>query len=273
LNTSEVVSKADAAVGAQTLTSSTPTSAVGQAVTLTYTVPPVNGVAPTGTVSFYNGATLIGTGTVNANGVATLTTTALPVGTLTVSAMYPGDANYAAGSASVMQVVTMQDFSISATAPQTINPGQTVTYGVNLSGLSGAFTNPVTLTATGLPADATVSFATPTYVPGVGPTSTTMTITTSLNHAELQTFGHISGFAYGLLLLPLLGVRRIRRKLRELPRGVSFCLAALLMLAGMTAITGCGGGYFGPQPKVYTITVTGTSGSLQHSTTVMLTIE
>jgi hypothetical protein len=41
----------------------------------------------------------------------------------------------------------------------------------------------------------------------------------------------------------------------------------------MLALGGCGGGYFGPTPQTYTVTVTGTSGSLQESTTVSLTVQ
>ena len=41
----------------------------------------------------------------------------------------------------------------------------------------------------------------------------------------------------------------------------------------MLALSGCGGGYFGPPPQTYTITVTGTSGSLAESTTISLTVQ
>ncbi|KJY41367.1 hypothetical protein VR41_12905, partial [Streptomyces sp. NRRL B-1568] len=71
-------------------------AAAGQPVVLTATVTvasPGAGI-PTGTVSFLDGATLLGTSPVNAGGVATLTTTALGVGAHTLNATYNGDTNF-----------------------------------------------------------------------------------------------------------------------------------------------------------------------------------
>jgi hypothetical protein len=265
-----------------------PTSIIGTApsaptcgstlVTLTDTINPVNGVVPTGTVQFYgivNGVvTALGTPQTVVNGVATLSI-ALPCGTTGVYGIFIGTGPYGT-STTPTAPLTLADFTIAATPPTaTVNPGDTAVYTVNLAGAGGAaFTSPVTLTASGLPPGATVKFGTATYVPGVGPTPTTMAIVTSPTFALMQQPTHGgNSIYYGLLLLPLLGIRRIRKKIRALPRGISYCLAALVMLAGLGAMTGCSGGYFGAGPKTFVITVTGTSGTLTHSTTVTLTIE
>ena len=74
-----IVNGALTVTGAATTTTLTaPASAAyGAGVTLTATVASTAGT-PGGTVTFYNGATPVGTGTLNASGVATLSTTTLP---------------------------------------------------------------------------------------------------------------------------------------------------------------------------------------------------
>ena len=89
-----------------TLSPSTGPAVYGQSVMLTATVAGVSGGAdlPTGTVTFYYGATERGTGTLNESGVATICTTVLPVGCDTITASYSGDTKYEASDAtSIMQ--------------------------------------------------------------------------------------------------------------------------------------------------------------------------
>jgi hypothetical protein len=63
----------------------------GQAVTLTARVTTTGSSTPTGTVKFLRGTSSLGTGTLNSSGVATLTTTKLPVGADLLTAIYNGD--------------------------------------------------------------------------------------------------------------------------------------------------------------------------------------
>jgi hypothetical protein len=57
-------------------------------------------------VTFLDGATPLGTGTLNASGVATFSTSALSVGTHSITAAYDGDTNDAGStSAALTQTV------------------------------------------------------------------------------------------------------------------------------------------------------------------------
>jgi VCBS repeat-containing protein len=86
-----------------TLSSSKNPSPSGQAVTFTATVSPSTA---TGSVTFKDGATTIGTGALSA-GTATFTTSSLSVGTHSITASYAGDSNDApSASAALAQTVT-----------------------------------------------------------------------------------------------------------------------------------------------------------------------
>ena len=88
-----------------TLTSSPNPSAAGQDVTFTATVSAGTGT-PTGTVTFSDGATQLGTGTLNISGIATLTTSLPHAGSHLITASYGGDPDFAASTSNtVAQVV------------------------------------------------------------------------------------------------------------------------------------------------------------------------
>jgi len=83
---------ADATVS---LTTSAAKIKVGSSVTFTAQVTPSEGTeTPTGTVTFYSGTTVLGTAALS-KGKAVYTTKTLPVGTLSISAVYDGSAQFA----------------------------------------------------------------------------------------------------------------------------------------------------------------------------------
>ena len=169
------------------------------------------------------------------------------------------------------------DFGVTTqTTPQSVDPGGAAVYTINVTTLTGNFTTPVTLTATGMPTGATASFAPTTVTPGLTGAPSTLTIQTSPNFAGLAAAlqPNLRNPAWAaLLLLPLLGTRRLRRKLPG-PRLLGLLL---LSLAALLPLSGCGGGYFGAAPSTYTITVIGSSttatGTVTHSTTVTLNLQ
>lgn len=94
-----------------TLTASPNPAAFGQQVTLAASVVPTasGGPVPTGTVTFLDGSSQLGTAPLDATGTATLQTASLSVGDHpAITAVYSGDSNYSAStSAPIDQVVTV----------------------------------------------------------------------------------------------------------------------------------------------------------------------
>jgi hypothetical protein len=115
-----------------TVLSASPTiAALGAPVTLTATVAGSGGT-PTGSVQFFNGSTNLGTATLSASGVATLTTTALPVGANSITANYQGDSTFA-GSASTAITVSVTGAPTITTI--TFQPGANVQVGQSVTAL------------------------------------------------------------------------------------------------------------------------------------------
>jgi len=111
---SQVVNKASTTT---VVTSSLNPSTVGKSVTFTATVAAVSPGAgrPTGTVTFKDGSTTLGTGTLNVSGVATFSTGALSVASHSITAVYGGDTN--------------DQGSTSTALTQTVNPASASTVG------------------------------------------------------------------------------------------------------------------------------------------------
>ncbi len=278
VNGTLTVTKATPAVG---LTTSAPTVLLQNAVTLTAMVSSSVGT-PTGTVTFFDGssATPLGAGSLM-NGVATLTVSSLTVGSHSITAVYSGDANFIGGtSAALSESVVDFNFSAFGTTSVLIAPGGAGVYNLTLTPTSGTFLAPVTLSLSGLPAGSTYTFTPSTIPAGAGTTNVVLSIHTPKPVAAVTrpaTPGRglpRSPIAFGLLLLPIFGAGLYRKKGSALPRYV----AIILLLAGSTGaivgLTGCGGGgFFNQSPQTYAVTITATSGTLQHSTNVSLTVE
>ncbi len=96
-----------------TLVSSNSTPTYGDSITLTATV---SNSAVTGTVTFKDGATTIGTASPT-SGVATFSTSSLAVGTHSLSAVYGGDSNYGAATTSSMTVTVSAIATTTALSP------------------------------------------------------------------------------------------------------------------------------------------------------------
>ncbi|HZS08141.1 MAG TPA: MBG domain-containing protein, partial [Blastocatellia bacterium] len=165
------VTMANAAINAVANNSS---PVIGQSVTFTATINAVGGGAgATGTVTFKDGATVLGTGTLNGSGQATFTTSGLAVGSHSITAEYGGDTNYSAATSPVLDL-TVNKASTTTTVASSANPS-TVDQAVT-------FTATVTSSSSGTPSgsveffDGTTSLGTAT-LSGGSATVTTSTLT------------------------------------------------------------------------------------------------
>jgi MYXO-CTERM domain-containing protein len=151
----------DEAATTTALVSGSNPSIVGASVTFSATVTasaPGAGT-PDGTVNFREGATVLGSGTLSAAGVATFSTTALTVGTHTITADYVTGASFAASTSNDVAQVVNKD-GVTATIASSLNPS---TFGASVT-----FTATVTSTGNGGIPSGTVTFKDGATVLGTG---------------------------------------------------------------------------------------------------------
>ncbi len=177
-------------------------STYGDTVTFTATVK-TNGVAAGGvsgeTVTFYSGATSLGTGTLNSNGQATYATAAtqLTTGTRSITAGYPGDATYSGSTNSPALSQTVNQ----ATLTYTANPASMI-YGAAVPALTGSISG-----FAGGDTQANAMTGTLTFTTSA--TSTSSVGNYAINGSGLTaingnyTFVQVAGNATALSILPL----------------------------------------------------------------------
>jgi len=272
------VSKATSAV---TLVSSLNPAIVTSAVSFTATLSSSSGT-PSGTVSFYDGTTLLGSVTLSSLR-AVYTTSSLATGTHSITAVYSGDNNFLSVTSSAVAEL-VQDFTISTptsgttnTPTATVTPGGTATYTLNIGPSVGTvFPAPVTLSLSGLPPGATGALS-PTILPA-GSSLSTVTLTIQLPQQTAQLERKASPLrgvplVLGVLLLPF--ARKWRRAGKEMAMSLTLLLVLAICATASVGLSGCSStnGFFAQAQTTYTVTITATSGSLSHSTNVTLTVE
>jgi hypothetical protein len=246
---------------------------VSKAVTFTATVSSGSaGVMPTGSVTFFDGITQLGSGAITA-GMATYTAASLSEGAHSITAQYSGDAVFA-GITSAVLTQTMTSLTIvpGAGAPTEITTGTGGVFDFPVN-VTAPASNDVTFSATGLPDGSTVTFLPPTLAAGSGTTKVDVVVhlpgATAVNQAPGKP-GAALPFAFALVLLPFLGLRR---------RVKRYLLPAVLLAAGLVgsiALSGCAH-HQAPTPVkvapgIYTMTVTATAGAQSQSTSVKVNV-
>ena len=133
------------ATSTTTVAASANPAVAGTALTLTATVT-TNGGTAAGTVNFYNGTALLGTGTLNGVGAATFNSSTLPAGAYSITAVYVGDSNDT-GSTSAALALTIVQATTSVklvTSSPTVQVTNTVSFTATVSGNGGVATGNVT---------------------------------------------------------------------------------------------------------------------------------
>ncbi len=184
---SQVVNQDGATVA---LTASPSPSTYATNVTFKATVSSVGlGGAPTGTVTFRDGTTTLGTGTLDGSGVATFSTATLVGGSRTIAADYAGDAKHAAATGTTSHIVSVASSTttnVSLTNPSAF--GQSVTFTATVAGAGVTPTGTVTFT------DGPTVLATQT-LGGAGQASFTIASLDVGTHAIVATYNGNSNYA------------------------------------------------------------------------------
>lgn len=175
------------ATSGTTLGSSANPSPFGLPLTFTANV---TGLNPTGSVSFFDGATLIGSGTLS-SGQATLTTSALSPGARSITAVYGGDTNNNGSTSSVLtQTISLSSTTTAlASSKNPSDVGQPVTFTATVTSAGGTPPGSVTFT------DGSTTLGTVALASGVA-TLTTSSLALG-SHTITAAFGGSPGFTGG----------------------------------------------------------------------------
>ena len=245
---------------------------------------------PAATVTFYDGATSIGSAKNAATGIATLNYTFATLGTHTISAVVtPG--NYGPNTSNaVTEVVSAPALTLSTnSSTYTVVQGQKAD--VMLTTIAvGGITTTVTFSCSGLPANTSCVITPLTFTPTatVNGTVTDVQIDTAgpgvlhTNNTPPMLRGNTSRIAVaGIAVLPafvLLGLLTRKRRRSRYMLGLQI-VVVLLFGTALLQTTGCGGGTItNPASAVYTpvgsstVTITASAGTLTGSTSITLNV-
>jgi hypothetical protein len=239
--------------------------------------------APTGTVTFYDGTTQIGSGGIGAS----ISTANLAAGTHSITAVYSGDSHFNPNTSAAVAVTVATppppDFSFTATGSTlTIAKGSSGTLQFTVS-TNASLSASASFQCSGLPRESTCSFSPANLTVGPGSSgTTTLTVQTTAAsaNARLRASNTVAAKWGGIVAAGLLCLVIPRRRRRWLG------MVLILSLGGMVSMTGCGGGGGsatttptdpGTPAGSSTVTVTATaisgSSTITHTSAITLVVQ
>jgi hypothetical protein len=253
-----------------------------QELTLLTTTTSTSGGAVTGTITYMNGTTTLGTATVGANGTATLNINPA-AGSYSITAHYSGDALNAPSVSNVVTVAVSQatEFTISLN-PTTLSipTSQSAQLTINLGSQDG-FTDKMALGCDSLPYSVSCNFGSNDVTLNAnGTASVTLTVDTnsplaagtqSKNESPFGSSGMVAACVFPGAALFGFAFWRFRKNAMMLR-----ALVVVAMLAGTTFLmTGCGGFSLNsakPGNYVIQVTATGQQTGITHVANLTVTV-
>lgn len=258
----EVIQAAGMMTTSTTLASSVNPAAAGQSVTFTADVVIVGQpLVPAGTVTFLDGSSVLGTASLNAAGLATLTSSSLASGSHTISANYAGSSATAASSSTPLAEMVngtsaSAPFTLTVAGTPTVVTGQAVNLVITVAPRVSTI-QPVQLSCAGLPAESACTFGSSTLPANGGTTSlqiSTMSPHSCVSDTPYSQNAGIPVTVPALAGFMLLFFPRSRRK------SMKSLLLVLFMTGGIASLMGCGNcSDLGTRPGDYVIQIVGTS--------------
>jgi sugar lactone lactonase YvrE len=204
-------------------------------------------------------------------------------GTVVLSAMQAASGNYSAATVTTSFTVAIAGFTLgtgSGSISASTTPGGAASFSLMLNPGAGAAILPdaINFSVSGLPPGATATFSPATIAAGSPATAVMLSIQTNSSQALLRNENPFSGkpiapVTMGFLLLPLLGLKPLRKRFRKLSRSSVLALTVISSGVMLLGLSGCGGGNAPATNYTVVVTATDATTGVQHTTNLTLTVQ